>query len=139
MALKLRPYIGIKAGIVKTDGFKETGTNLLRLEVEENNYIRTAVRAGVGLKGKGKIIRWEAGAGVECCAAGRYNEIKAVFLDTKEEFKSRSAGEGLLKGEGNIKVEYNITDKAGAYIDGRLGAGNGYNDIRCRVGIRYAF
>jgi hypothetical protein len=76
---------------------------------------------------------------LECCAAGRYNETKAVFSDTKEEFKSRSVEEGLLKGEGNIKAEYDITDKVGAYIDGRVGVGNGYSDIGGNIGIRYTF
>jgi hypothetical protein len=113
------------------------------LEVKENNYIRTTIRTGVGLKGEGKVrekaIRWEVGGGLECCASGRYNEIKAVFSDTKEEFKARSAEEGLLKGEGNIKAEYDITDKVEAYIDGRLGAGSGYSDIGGNIGVRYAF
>jgi predicted outer membrane repeat protein len=143
MDLKLRPYVGIRTVLVKTDGFKETGTNPLGLEVKANSYLRTTLRTGVGLKGEGKVkekvIRWEAGAGLECCAAGRYNEIKNNILNTEEEFKSRSVEEGLLKGEGNIKAEYEITDKVEAYIDGRLGAGNGYSDIGGNIGIRYAF
>jgi outer membrane autotransporter protein len=59
--LKLRPYAGIRAGLVKTDSFKETGGNPLRLEVRGNNYVRTTVRTGIGLKGEGKGGRSRVG------------------------------------------------------------------------------
>jgi hypothetical protein len=135
--IEIRPYGGIRGVIVKTDGFKETGTYPLRLEVKENNYVRATIRTGIGIKGEGDILRWAAGAGVECCAIGRHNEINNVIIDTKEEFKSKSMGEGTIKGEGEVSLEYDITQKVGAYVDGRLGLGSGYSNIN--VGIKCVF
>ena len=137
--IQVRPYGGIRGVVVKTEGFKETGTHVLRLEVKENNYVRTTIRTGIGIKGEGEVIKWAIGGGIECCAMGRYNEIKSVIIGEKEEFKARSVEEGIIKGEGNVRVEYEMTKQVGAYIDGRIGIGSGYNDISGNVGVRYTF
>ncbi|MDR3275296.1 MAG: autotransporter outer membrane beta-barrel domain-containing protein, partial [Endomicrobium sp.] len=135
----VRPYAGIRAGITHTEGFKERGEDVLRLEVKENNYVKTLLRAGIGLKKAGEGFRWNMSVGVESILTGRRAEIESKFVDTEEVFKSRSVEEGALAGEVDLGAGYNISDSIEIYANGRAEAGSKRRSLYGNIGVRYSF
>jgi hypothetical protein len=73
--LTLRPYTGVTATIVNTKGYKEVGMYPMRLDVKENNYFKSSLRAGVGLTGERRSFNWNISAGVGYVAAGRKAKV----------------------------------------------------------------
>jgi hypothetical protein len=78
------------------------------------------------------------GIGVECLAVGRENELKRSFVDLKTATRVKSVKEGIMRGEGDIGIEYEINERTGAYAKATLGIGS-YSNIEGNIGFKYAF
>jgi predicted outer membrane repeat protein len=132
----IRPYVGIRIGVLSTEGFKEEGET--PLDVKDNNYVRGSMRAGIRTRVEKKKIKCTIGVGVECCAIGRENEIKGTVVKTGEEFRIKSVKEGVIRGEGEIGIEYELNGRTGIYAKALGGVGS-YSDIGGNIGVRYVF
>jgi outer membrane autotransporter protein len=135
----IRPYVGARVGIiVNTKGFKEEGKNPLGLEVKDNNYLRASIRTGIRTKVEKKKVRYNMGIGIECLALGRENELKSSFGAEGTDMKIKSVEEGIIRGEGEIGIEYEVNEEVGIYAKATGGIGS-YSDIGGNIGFKYAF
>ncbi|MDR3257139.1 MAG: hypothetical protein LBT18_05835 [Endomicrobium sp.] len=137
--MKLRPYAGAAAAIVHTDAFKETGAYALSLDVKDNNYFRSSLRAGVGLTGEMNRFRWNVSVGADYLVAGKNYEITSTFIDTDKKFQSRSVTVGELGIEGDLGARYYVTEGLEIYANANVLGADKYRSLYGNIGVRYSF
>jgi outer membrane autotransporter protein len=137
--LMLKPYIGIEGQNVSYGQFKESGGGAINLDVEADNYIRSAARAGAGIdydKGKWNVYARAEG---KYLISGEEPEIESVFRGTREEFISRGAKEGKLEAGVGAGGEIRIAEHWKLYGNANYYAGDKYENIYGNIGVRYLF
>jgi hypothetical protein len=124
----IRPYVGARIGITNTEGFKEKGESSLKLEeVKDSKYVRASMRTGVRARIEKEKAKYSVGAGIECLALGREKELKCKFDKEETERKIKSVKEGVVRGELELGLEYEVNERTGVYAKVTGGVGS-YND-----------
>jgi outer membrane autotransporter protein len=133
----IKPYVGARFGIVNTKGFKEEGASL-GLEVKDSNYVRGSIRTGIKTEVEKEKVKYTIGVGIECIVVGREKELESTFVGLKDTFKIKSVKEGIIRGEVELGLDYEVSERTGVYAKVTGGVGS-YSNIGGNVGLKYAF
>jgi len=137
--LILRPYTGVTAMVVNTKGYKETGTYPMRLDVKENNYFKSSLRAGIGLTCERRSLKWDISAGVGYVAAGRKAKIESKVIDTDAQVPSGWVELGEVSIEGDLAVGYYIKEGLNIYANANVVRADNYRSLSGNIGIHIHF
>jgi hypothetical protein len=137
--LTLRPYTGVTATIVNTKGYKETGMYPMRLDVKENNYFKSSLRAGVGLTGERRSFKWDISAGVGYVAAGRKAKIESKVIDTDAQVPSGGIELGEISIEENLAAGYYIKEGLDIYANANIAKADNYRSLSGNIGVNIRF
>ena len=137
--LILRPYTGVTAMIVNTKGYKETGMYPMRLDVKENNYFKSLLRAGIGLTCERRSFKWDISAGVGYVAAGRKAKIESKVIDTDAQVPSGGVELGEVSIEGDLAVGYYIKKGLDIYANANVVRADNYRSLSGNIGVHIRF
>ncbi|MDR2252198.1 MAG: autotransporter outer membrane beta-barrel domain-containing protein [Endomicrobium sp.] len=137
--LTLRPYTGVTATIVNTKGYKETGMYSMRLDVKENNYFKSSLRAGVRLTGERRSFKWDISAGVGYVAAGRKAKIDSKVIDTDVQVPSSGIELGKVSLEVDIAGGYSIKEGLDIYANADIVKADNYRTLSGNIGVNIRF
>ncbi|MDR2772904.1 MAG: autotransporter domain-containing protein, partial [Elusimicrobiota bacterium] len=110
--IRIKPFLGFEEGFVSYDNIRETDSKETELSIDEGNYLRSAVFAGVGADGEfwGFVTDLEIYGGV--LISGQKARFKGKLLNSIEKIKSqeiKGAKENVYGGV-SAGVSYLILD-----------------------------
>ncbi|MCL2485134.1 MAG: autotransporter domain-containing protein [Endomicrobia bacterium] len=134
---KLKPYLGFELQNVSYKGFKESGADIVNLEIKGSSYLRTAMRLGAGIDYDKKD--WNVYGKLEgkYLITGQEPAISSVFEGTNTSFDSRGSEEGKIQlglgfgGEIFIAQDWKLFANMNYYTASK------YENIYGNIGVRY--
>jgi outer membrane autotransporter protein len=142
--VELKPYIGSETIIINTKGFEESN-KMIGLKVEGNTYVKSGIRAGVGIKGEKERLKWNIGGGINCVLTGREGELNSKMIASENykfenpRMKSRSISLGMMEFECELGGRYKVSNNIDIYAGMNVVTTSNYSDLNGNVGLRYAF
>lgn len=135
----IRPFAGFELRNVSYKGFTERGAGALNLNVDGDNYFRSAFKLGASINYDARLYSYFLGVETKYLISGDANIIESSFDKTNVSFKSKSSTEGRLVLGASAGAMIKIIKDVHIFVNADIFKAEQYENLHANIGIRYSF